>query len=78
MMIASEATTWSVTYNHHSDGSRGVIYAPRVTIMLLENIYSAKLFYSTGHRSHIFSHVQPFYERAVSDLDRSMHRFLWV
>ncbi len=27
-------------------------------------------------RGHIFSHVQPFYERAVSDLDpqRSMHR----
>ncbi len=27
---------------------------------------------------HIFSHVRPFYERAVSDLDRSMHRSLWV
>jgi hypothetical protein len=68
MMMASDATTWSVNYNHHSDDSRGVIYAPRVIIMLLENIYSAgvtnddhymtvKLFYSTGHRSHIFSHV---------------------
>ncbi len=26
---------------------------------------------STGH---FFSHVRPFYEQAVSDLDRSMHR----
>jgi hypothetical protein len=29
-------------------------------------------------RGRIFSRVQPFYERAVSDLDRSMHRYLWV
>jgi amino acid transporter len=27
---------------------------------------------------HIFSCVRPFYERAVSDLDRSMNRSLWV
>ncbi len=24
------ATTWSITYDCHSDDSRGVIYAPRV------------------------------------------------
>jgi hypothetical protein len=29
-------------------------------------------------RGRIFSHVRPFYERAVSDLDRPMHRSLWV
>jgi hypothetical protein len=29
-------------------------------------------------RGRIFSHVRPFYERAVSNLDRSMHRSLWV
>ena len=29
-------------------------------------------------RGQIFSHVRPFYERAVSNLDRSMHRSLWV
>jgi hypothetical protein len=34
--------------------------------MLLEN------------RGRIFSHVRPFYERAVSDLGRPMHRSLWV
>jgi hypothetical protein len=34
--------------------------------------------YRTGARGLIFSCVQPFYERAVSDLDRPMHRFLWV
>jgi hypothetical protein len=26
----------------------------------------------------IFGHVRPFYERAVNDPDRSMHRALWV
>ena len=26
----------------------------------------------------IFSHVQTFYERAMGNLDRSMHRSLWV
>jgi hypothetical protein len=30
------------------------------------------------NRGRIFSRLQPFYERAVSDLDRSMHRSLWV
>jgi hypothetical protein len=29
-------------------------------------------------RGSIFSHVRPFYVQAVSDLDRSMHRSLWV
>ncbi len=29
-------------------------------------------------KAHIFSHVRPFYEWAMSDLDRSMHRSLWV
>jgi hypothetical protein len=31
-----------------------------------------------GCRGHIFSCVQPFYERAVSDLKRSLQRSLWV
>ncbi len=31
-----------------------------------------------GSRGCIFSHVRPFYERAVSDLDRSMYRSLWI
>ncbi len=29
-------------------------------------------------RGHIFSHVRPFYEQAVSYLGRSIHRSLWV
>ncbi len=29
-------------------------------------------------RGHIFSCVQPIYERAVSNLDRCMRRSLWV
>jgi hypothetical protein len=29
-------------------------------------------------RGRIFSSAQPFYEWTVSDLDRSMHRSLWV
>ncbi len=32
----------------------------------------------THSRGRIFSRVRPFYERAVSDLDRSMHRSLWA
>jgi hypothetical protein len=30
------------------------------------------------NKGRIFSRVQPFYERAMSNLDRSMHRSLWV
>jgi hypothetical protein len=29
-------------------------------------------------RGKIYSLVRPFYERAVGDLDRSMHRSLWI
>ncbi len=29
-------------------------------------------------RGRIFSRVRPFYEQAVSDLDRSLHISLWV
>ncbi len=29
-------------------------------------------------RGHIFSHVRPSYERAVSDLDKSLNISLWV
>ncbi len=29
-------------------------------------------------KGHIFSYVQPFYERALSNLERSMHRSLGV
>ncbi len=29
MMIVSDAPSCGVTYNHHSDNSRGVIYATR-------------------------------------------------
>ncbi len=32
---------------------------------------------SGGSRGCILSHVRPFYERAVSNLDRSMHRSVW-
>ncbi len=35
-------------------------------------------FLSYIFRGRIFSCVQPFYERAVSDLDRSVHRSYWV
>ena len=39
--------------------------------------YESVMFYITCPRGCIFSRVRPFYERAVSDLDRSMHRSLW-
>ncbi len=34
--------------------------------------------YPQSTRGRIFSCVQPFYEQAVSDLDSSVHRVLWV
>jgi hypothetical protein len=37
-----------------------------------------KMFYIIGTRGRIFSHVRPFYERVVSNLDRPMHRSQWV
>ncbi len=40
MMIVSDAPSFGVTYVRHSDNSRGVIYTPKSSIMLLENIYS--------------------------------------
>jgi len=30
MMIESDATTWSITYDHLSDNARGVIYAHNI------------------------------------------------
>jgi hypothetical protein len=44
--------------------------------LFLAGLYS--LFWNLQTRGHIFSHVRPFYEQAVSNLDRSMHRSLWV
>ncbi len=41
----------------------------------LLNAFTAKAYYTRGH---IFSHVRPFNERAVSNIDRPMHRSLWV
>jgi hypothetical protein len=37
-----------------------------------------KIAFLEQERGRIFSRVRPFYERAVSNLDRSMHRSLWV
>jgi hypothetical protein len=44
-------------------------------VIVLRTLFYFNCFTSRGR---IFSHVRPFYERAVSDLDRSMHRSLWV
>jgi hypothetical protein len=41
---------------------------PESTVFLIEIL----------SRGHIFSRVGSFYEQAVSDLDKSMHRSLWV
>jgi len=40
--------------------------------------YKSETFYSKGFRGRIFSHVRPFFECAVSNLDRSMHRSLCI
>jgi len=41
-------------------------------------LHTAKNMTLEQTRGHIFSCVRPLYEQAVSDLDRSMHRSLWV
>ncbi len=40
MTMASDAPSCSVTYVRHYDYSRVVIYASRVAVTLVENIYS--------------------------------------
>ncbi len=40
--------------------------------------YSCDTLYDIGPRGRIYSQVRPFYEIAVSNLDRSMHTSLWV
>jgi hypothetical protein len=44
----------------------------------MEVNYCGKKFYNIDTRGSIFSRVQPFYERAVSNLDRSMYISIWV
>jgi hypothetical protein len=34
MIIVGDATTWSITYNHHSDDSRDIIYNRNIFITL--------------------------------------------
>jgi hypothetical protein len=36
MAIISDATTWSVTYDRHSDYSRGVIYYRNIIIIIIQ------------------------------------------
>ncbi len=46
---------------------------------IIKLIYQTRYFMADGEaRGHIFSQVRPFYERAVGDLVRSMHKSLWV
>ncbi len=45
---------------------------------LVQQLIRTNVIITKDTRGHIFSHVRPFYERAVSNHDRSMHRFLWV
>ncbi len=38
--------------------------------------FHSNVMFACKARGHIFSHVRPFYERAVRNLDGSMHRSL--
>ncbi len=53
MMIVSDAPSCGVTYNCHSDDSRGIIYAPRVINYYPREhrcqSWRSKYFYITGH-----------------------------
>ncbi len=55
-MIASDAPSCDITYNHHSDDSIGVIYTLRehfkVQVLFMSiTIWQSKYFYSAGHRA---------------------------
>jgi len=43
-----------------------------------KKFYNKETKFNTETRGCIFSHVQPVYEQAVSNLDRSMNRLQWV
>ena len=47
------------------------------TEMVLLKAVKFTLYVKIVSRGHIFSRVQPFYEQAVSNLDRPKHRSLW-
>ncbi len=45
MMIISDASTWSVTYDHHSDNSRGVIYDGNILIIQASGVNFINILY---------------------------------
>ncbi len=50
-----------------------------MSLTFTQSCFVPKFRFEIGiNRGHIFSCVQPFYERAVSDQDRSLQRSLWV
>jgi hypothetical protein len=49
MMIVSGAPSCGVTYNHHSDNSRCVIYAPRVVNYAPKNVNSTGVTHDDHH-----------------------------
>jgi hypothetical protein len=59
----------------HTADSKPVKQEVNGTVILPPLVFPAQGFESRGH---IFSRVWPFYERAMSDLDKSMHRSLRV
>jgi hypothetical protein len=40
MTIVSDATTWSITYEHHSDNFRGVIYVCNIFVIQATELYN--------------------------------------
>jgi hypothetical protein len=50
----------------------------RALMKLIEKLGNKLKLYQIVLKGRIFSCVRPFYERAVGNLDRSMHRSLWV
>jgi hypothetical protein len=50
MMIVSDATTWSITYDHHYGDSRGVIYFRNIFIIQATDLNDEKKFDSIDNR----------------------------
>jgi hypothetical protein len=76
----------STTYNSFS--SSPLLRSNKLECFELEKFFRLSLTFESKTEAYprvtkeprglIFSCLQPFYERAVSDLDRPMHRSLWV
>jgi hypothetical protein len=71
----SDSSFYNYVVHKNAFGSYPKYYNVLIIFVML---WTCVFFILSHFWGRIFSHVWPFYEWAVSDLDRSMHRSLWV